>query len=654
MTRHAASSILLAVTAALLTPSPVRTQPLVYTSASFVHREMVPERNHDGDRSAAHGGGTTIVVWEQNYREPDGDTDSTAEVLAARSTDGGRTWAPSVQLTDTLPGQRFRNSSPGVATDGAGHWVAAWFSNDDHGLTLPSLDDVVVVRSADDGVTWTVPAPLSTNAGGTAISLNLPAVALATDGAGTWLATWSSAHDLPGGNDDDVVVARSSDNGATWTPAAPIDAQAATDATQERRSQIVTDGGGTWLAVWHSISSVGTGAHVLAARSLDAGTTWSAPTTLSAPTLSYDPVVTMSPSGTTIVAWEARGNVGLGTDSDVIYVRSIDAGATWSPFAPFDPTAATDTAHHVRPNVVTNGTGTWIATWNTSLQARSTDDGVTWAPQPNNFHPTLSIGPATWLRVTTASSTSFGFLGLPRRLGPELGTHVSAVPGAMCGDGALGPGETCEDGNVADGDGCSARCRIEPCFACSGLPATCVEAPRTGCKQQVIAGRGKLEIRDMTPDTGDKLVWQWFFGDETTIDELGDPFTSHDYALCIYDGSAPPARLVLPAGEVCIPNPSLAGPGTYCWKQSGVPIRTVSYSDRFRTPDGVDRLNVNLGEAGRAKILLKAKGVDMPDGLLPLGLPARLQLQSAAGTCWETVFSTAVQNDATTFKALSD
>jgi hypothetical protein len=35
-------------------------------------------------------------------------------------------------------------------------------------------------------------------------------------------------------------------------------------------------------------------------------------------------------------------------------------------------------------------------------------------------------------------------------------------------------------------------------------------------------------------------------------------------------------------------------------------------------------------------------------------LPARLQLQSAAGTCWETVFSTAVQNDATTFKALSD
>lgn len=34
----------------------------------------------------------------------------------------------------------------------------------------------------------------------------------------------------------------------------------------------------------------------------------------------------------------------------------------------------------------------------------------------------------------------------------------------------------CVDGNEADGDGCDARCRVEPCFSCSGMPSTCAPA----------------------------------------------------------------------------------------------------------------------------------------------------------------------------------
>ncbi|HEO71013.1 MAG TPA: exo-alpha-sialidase, partial [Candidatus Hydrogenedentes bacterium] len=40
---------------------------------------------------------------------------------------------------------------------------------------------------------------------------------LATDGAGVWVAVWSSVEDLDGsGTDADIFVARSTDNGATW------------------------------------------------------------------------------------------------------------------------------------------------------------------------------------------------------------------------------------------------------------------------------------------------------------------------------------------------------------------------------------------------------------------------------------------------------
>lgn len=35
-----------------------------------------------------------------------------------------------------------------------------------------------------------------------------------------------------------------------------------------------------------------------------------------------------------------------------------------------------------------------------------------------------------------------------------------------CGNGERTPGEACDDGNVEDGDGCSARCEVEPGWAC--------------------------------------------------------------------------------------------------------------------------------------------------------------------------------------------
>jgi hypothetical protein len=48
-----------------------------------------------------------------------------------------------------------------------------------------------------------------------------------------------------------------------------------------------------------------------------------------------------------------------------------------------------------------------------------------------------------------------------------------------------------------------------------------------------------------------------------------------------------------------------------------------------------------LGVANKAKIQLKGQGPALSPPALPLALPLRVQLVSAGGQCWESVFSAA-------------
>ena len=45
---------------------------------------------------------------------------------------------------------------------------------------------------------------------------------------------------------------------------------------------------------------------------------------------------------------------------------------------------------------------------------------------------------------------------------------------ALCGDGVIDPAvEECDDGNLTGGDGCSASCRVEAGYTCTGSPSIC-------------------------------------------------------------------------------------------------------------------------------------------------------------------------------------
>ena len=100
--------------------------------------------------------------------------------------------------------------------------------SDSGGSGEASVDeDIAVARSTDDGVTWTAPAAL--NADASTDLGNDGGQEVATDGLGTWVAVWHS-NDFPAENDFDINVARSTNGGATWVGEADLNTNAASDA----------------------------------------------------------------------------------------------------------------------------------------------------------------------------------------------------------------------------------------------------------------------------------------------------------------------------------------------------------------------------------------------------------------------------------------
>jgi hypothetical protein len=98
-----------------------------------------------------------------------------------------------------------------------------------------------------------------------------------------------------------------------------------------------------------------------------------------------------------------------------------------------------------------------------------------------------------------------------------------------------------------------------------------------------------------------------------------------------------------PAGGTCGTKP--------CWKAAGVGF---AYTDRTTASDGIGKLSLKPGAAAKAKVGLKATGPNLRFPTLPLAAPVRVQLRSAAGGCFEAVFSAPSANDAVQYKAKSD
>ena len=188
-----------------------------------------------------------------------------------------------------------------------------------------------------------------------------------------------------------------------------------------------------------------------------------------------------------------------------------------------------------------------------------------------------------------------------------------------------------------DGDGAGDACDL----ASHGCPPV----PLAGCKAPTTTGKSQLGAKNSTKDASDQLAFKWGAGEATTFGDFGDPATADAVRLCIYDGASPVfvAGAIAPAGGTC--------DGKACWKER--PTKGFQYKSKALTPDGMQKVKLSAGDAGKAKVAAAARGEALGAPALPLTGPVLAQLSSDGGACFQATFSASgfSKNDAGGFKA---
>jgi hypothetical protein len=149
-------------------------------------------------------------------------------------------------------------------------------------------------------------------------------------------------------------------------------------------------------------------------------------------------------------------------------------------------------------------------------------------------------------------------------------------------------------------------------------------------------------LKTKSPDSRDKLILRWKKGALSSFSDFGTPLSTTKYSLCVYDQNGLVVEMQVPAGGTCSSGP--------CWGQTGSGFR---YADAALTNDGAQRLILRAGAAGKAKILVGAKGpnLGMP-AMLSVAPPLTVQVKNGNGECWGAVFSAApIRNTSELFKA---
>jgi len=176
----------------------------------------------------------------------------------------------------------------------------------------------------------------------------------------------------------------------------------------------------------------------------------------------------------------------------------------------------------------------------------------------------------------------------------------------------------------------------------------CVSAEKVSFKIKIDPRIARSKGEDRDDDSDNELSWKWRRGEAVTQDLLGDPLTETTYALCIYDGIVGVASLV---GSVHVaPNGA--------WYDGEHDKKGLSYRDKTAAFDGVRRIMLRPGKAGKAKAELKAGGVNFTPPLrfstneyFSMNPNLTVQLVNSEGMCWTSEFGSAKKNSPSEFQA---
>jgi hypothetical protein len=162
----------------------------------------------------------------------------------------------------------------------------------------------------------------------------------------------------------------------------------------------------------------------------------------------------------------------------------------------------------------------------------------------------------------------------------------------------------------------------------------CPPAPLAGCRP---APRALLKIIDDGNDARDRVVAKWRKALADPAD-FGNPETTADYGLCVYDqtGAVLVAQLAANATRW---SPRAAGDG-------------FEYDDAAAGIAGIEEIVLKGGSGTRTKLLARGEGAKLAAAQGPFTLPVTAQLVNADnGICWQSVFASPIKNTAGVFKA---
>ena len=193
----------------------------------------------------------------------------------------------------------------------------------------------------------------------------------------------------------------------------------------------------------------------------------------------------------------------------------------------------------------------------------------------------------------------------------------------------------CDDGNLCTQDSCDDSLGCQSTFE-PLEPGNCLAAPKTA-----------LQVKLDTDPSKTQLKWKWTAGAAFEQDTLGTPETDTSYSVCVYDmvANVPSEALTL----------NIDANGAWVNKSP----KGYSFTDKSGASNGVQKLQLKTGVAGKTKASLKASGMNLPTivpaspGLFAQSPSVVVQIVNSEGMCLTSEFapSNTSVNDGEEFKA---
>lgn len=235
------------------------------------------------------------------------------------------------------------------------------------------MSSLRLAKSSDDGATWTAPVTIASDSAFGTRNFH----ALHVGGDGSLYVAWLESNQ----GKSKTFLTRSTDGGTSWTT--PVMADSA-QSCPCCRTAIATAADGTLYLAWRTVMP-GNVRDIVVARSKDHGVTWSAPVRAHADNWVFDgcphagPSMQVDSAGAVHIAWWTGKQGAAGT----YYARSTDGGATFHAAVPLGVGEFSAPAH---VQLALGPKGTVVAVW---------DDGTVKTPK-------------VVMRVSHNGGTSFG------------------------------------------------------------------------------------------------------------------------------------------------------------------------------------------------------------------------------------------------------